>query len=308
MSFSLENNIPDLATNTHTYHSPLINSSQFAEPCLLGVDEAGRGPVVGPMVYACAYCPLSYKEDLAKCGYNDSKALTAATRQKLLEKIRNDENVGWTIKALSARDISAGMLKPKVNVYNLNSQAHDATMSMITEVLQRGVNVTEVYVDTVGPPATYQQKLSRRFPGIKFTVAKKADALYPIVSAASICAKVTRDECLEHHDESSGVWGSGYPSDGKTINWLKSSLDPLFGFSGNVRFSWGTITELMQKNGVEAKWADDYEEESKKKVKGALKYFTKSNENDPASLAKSKELPLSTRWYGSDGGSDELWL
>lgn len=64
---------------------------------------------------------------------------------------------------MSARDISAGMLRPKTSVYNLNSQAHDATFSMIEEVVQRGVNVAEVYVDTVGPPASYQQNYLEGF-------------------------------------------------------------------------------------------------------------------------------------------------
>jgi ribonuclease H2 subunit A len=51
-------------------------------------------------------------------------------------------------------------------------------------------------VDTVGDPKKYERKLSVRFPGIKFTVSKKADALFPIVSAASIAAKVLRDQEL----------------------------------------------------------------------------------------------------------------
>ena len=53
------------------------------------------------------------------------------------------------------------------------------------------VDMVQVYVDTVGDPAKYEDKLQRQFPQLKVTVAKKADSLYPIVSAASICAKVS---------------------------------------------------------------------------------------------------------------------
>lgn len=74
----------------------------------------------------------------------------------------------------------------------------------------------QVYVDTVGDPDRYRAKLERAFPGIAFTVCAKADALYPIVSAASIVAKVLRDTALVVEQEGlpekqKGSLGNGYP-------------------------------------------------------------------------------------------------
>ena len=76
----------------------------------------------------------------------------------------------------------------------------------------------QIYVDTVGTPEKYQAKLKQLFPGIDITVSKKADSLYPIVSAASICAKVIRDHILKYWTpvekdlNMSNKFGSGYPS------------------------------------------------------------------------------------------------
>ena len=78
--------------------------------------------------------------------------------------------------------------------YNLNELAHETTIQLIRSTIALGVKVTQIFVDTVGPPETYQKKLKGIFPGIDITVAKKADSLYPIVSAASICAKVRPGE------------------------------------------------------------------------------------------------------------------
>ncbi len=53
-------------TKSYTYHSKTPTTKG---PYILGVDEAGRGPVIGPLVYGVAYCPLSYKEDLEELGF-----------------------------------------------------------------------------------------------------------------------------------------------------------------------------------------------------------------------------------------------
>jgi ribonuclease H2 subunit A len=251
-------------------------------PCVLGVDEAGRGPVLGPMVYGAFYLPLELHHSLLahEHSFDDSKVLTPAVRANLMRLINTPgenlyESCGYAIKVLSARDIGSGMMKPGTAVYNLNAQAMDATIEIIRGVLQdRAVNVQEIYIDTIGNPATYQAKLEKIFPSIKITVAKKADSLYPCVSAASVAAKVTRDVALEvlyesvlkaqQLDDASTApegWGSGYPSDSKCVGWLRRNMDPVFGWGSECRFSWGTAKEMLeQKGGARVDWPADDDE------------------------------------------------
>src|SRR5579871_577240 len=213
------------------------------------------------MVYALAYCPVSYKDTLKTLSFADSKVLTPQIRSDLLEELCSPSSehlfnsVGWSTRIMTARDISAAMLSP--TGYNLNAQAHDTTIALVRDIINQGVNITEIYVDTVGPEATYQAKLQNHFPGALVTVTKKADSKFPIVSAASVCAKVTRDVYLGNEE----VWGSGYPSDPRTSRWLKGDgMDKVFGWSTDeVRYSWATTRELLEKNkdGVRVDWHED---------------------------------------------------
>ena len=151
----------------------------------------------------------------------------------------------------------------------------DATITLIKEVFEQGVNIREIYIDTIGRPETYQDKLQRVFPATKIVVAKKADAIYPCVSAASVVAKVTRDAALEVCYNSRGGyagkeeggkgeregWGSGYPSDQRTVGWLRENVNEVFGWGGECRFSWGTAKDLLEKEGKRVDWPDEEEDE-----------------------------------------------
>ncbi|ESK82240.1 ribonuclease h2 subunit a [Moniliophthora roreri MCA 2997] len=259
-------------TQSYTYHSPTPTAEG---PYILGVDEAGRGPVLGPLVYGVAYCPASYQEDLEGLGFADSKTLTAEIRSSLLKTLCSDpDNLAWSVRVICPQAISSGMLrKPPIN---LNRQSQEATVMLIREVLDKGIVLSEVFVDALGNTTKYQAELSSQFPGIKFTVENKADDKFKIVGAASVAAKVTRDACLEDwkfeeegYTPPEAELGSGYPSDPKTVSWLKACMNPVFGFPKVVRFSWTTVKVLLEKEGHHVQWIDEGQASLKKAFESA---------------------------------------
>lgn len=245
---------------------------QSKEPCVLGIDEAGRGPVLGPMVYAAAVCPKSYLPNLRALGVNDSKQLKEEKRDLLRTKVESAPFLKYFERVLTAEYLSHSMLQTQK--YNLNRISHDAALDLVQTALDDGIAVNEVYVDTVGNPEQYANKFRNRFPFLeKVVVAKKADSTYRIVGAASIVAKTTRDRLVKewhfpevartanlHADNANmsvqfvGPTGSGYPSDPITKAWMDNNYDKVFGFPNFVRFSWGTSKTILAKNAVLVEW------------------------------------------------------
>lgn len=153
----------------------------------VGIDEAGRGPVLGPMVYGAAFWNASFDQDASKIppSFNDSKQLTDDVRSTLLEKLMAAKDIGWCARILHASEISRNMLRAGLP-YNLNQMSHDAAMDMIQAIQDAGVPIQTCYIDTVGNPVTYKRKLETKFPNLEFVVESKADDNYATCSAASI--------------------------------------------------------------------------------------------------------------------------
>ncbi|OLY77599.1 Ribonuclease H2 subunit A [Smittium mucronatum] len=252
--------------------SILAQYSEEKPKYVLGVDEAGRGPVL------------------------DSKQVTEKIREDkfmLLQQENVRKDSGWAAHVLSPQEISQGMLKK--NKYNLNTLAHDTTISIIQSLIKQGHEISHIYIDTVGPPESYTRKLQPLFPGTKITVAKKADSLYPIVSAASIIAKVIRDEVLKNWKfletpsrDISLSYGSGYPSDPKTVSWLHSNIDKVFGYPSIVRFSWATCQKLLETNAYKVDFHDEGGDVHDKKLTVAQKRKLASFHNNAFSFKPKK--------------------
>lgn len=247
-------------------NDPRLNSDQGYE---VGIDEAGRGPVLGPMIYGGACWDSGLRPRMAKIGFTDSKKLkTEEIREEYYSAIEKLEKKGFIhteYRELTAKFISnVALAEPGPHnavIDNLNSISHKAAISIIRSFIDKGLRVTKAFVDTVGPPEQYKSKLVSAFsdiqPPIIFTVESKADNKYPVASAASNVAKVIRDrkmrdfkfqEKIEQEDRN---WGCGYPGDPVTVAWLDRNWTPFFGYPNIVRFNWKTISKRLEQKGLE---------------------------------------------------------
>ena len=258
---------------------------------ILGIDEAGRGPVMGPMVYACAYWKEEYDKDIRKkFKFNDSKALRAEEREKMFENIKSHPNIiRYELIILPPDYISKEMLKREK--VSLNQISQDSAKKLIKMAMDKKANIRKIFVDTVGPAESYEILLKKSLPDdtIQVKVEPKADATYECVSAASIVAKVTRDSIIETLEKTDKECGSGYPSDPKTKEWLKNNYDNVFGFGREVRFSWKTVDNMFKENNNKCEWEDYDSEEEEKKNK--YKKGKKGKEDDKNNLKIDNLMP-----------------
>ena len=217
---------------------------------ICGVDEAGRGPVFGPLVIAGV--TIQDDSELKEIGVRDSKKLTPNKREILAEKIREIAEK-YEIIIISASDID-DMRK----VMTLN-ELEVSAFSKIIEKLRPDV----CYVDSadVNQERFGMDILSKLSFKPKIISKHKADDIYPIVGAASIIAKTTRDENVrkiaqELEKKLNLPLGSGYPADPITKNFLKTWIETYGELPPHTRRSWETAQRLMKEN--KTRKLDDY--------------------------------------------------
>lgn len=217
---------------------------------ILGIDEAGRGPVIGPMVMAGVLIDESYEDKLKEMGITDSKQISKKRREKIYEDLIKDENVKYQIETIEPIDIDT---KEERNM-NLNDLEAYTIAKLIYDL-----KPTKVYADCPSiNPVSFNQDLLKyikqhskddpEFQLPEIVCEHKADINYISSSAASILAKVKRDKIINSYKEEFEVnTGSGYPSDKFTIQFLKENIEnPKYRHI--IRMSWGTAKKLLSKD------------------------------------------------------------
>jgi len=208
---------------------------------ICGVDEAGRGPVIGPLVVA----GVNFDDDsiLIDNNVRDSKKISPRRRNELA-KIIKDSALNYEIIKISASDIDDMRKIITLNEIEVN------VFSMIIDKLKPDI----CYVDAVDVNAIRFGKnlLSKLKNKTKIISKHKADDIYPIVGAASILAKTVRDKEIFNiskilEKKLDIPIGSGYPSDPVTKHFLDKWFETYGYFPPYIRNSWKTTQNILKK-------------------------------------------------------------
>lgn len=205
--------------------------------CIAGVDEAGRGPVIGPLVIAGIVVKEEHSEALVEWGVRDSKDLTRRKREALELSIRR---IALQVEVM---EISAAEIDTRRSAKRSLNDLEAEWMAIILQHLQWDV----AYVDAADVVAErYGRTIQARLETEKTIVSEhKADQNYPVVAAASILAKVRRDRRISELHNRYGDFGSGYPSDPLTRRFLREWIAKYGTFPEIVRHSWETARKIL---------------------------------------------------------------
>lgn len=201
---------------------------------IFGVDEAGKGPVLGSMFAACVVVPNS---EILPEGIDDSKRLTSQRREELDAAIRADDRIAVGLAEITTEEID----DPATDMNSLTVEAHARA---IEEVCSPGLS------GIVDAGDTSTERFARRVAEnvsaeISITAEHGADETHAAVGAASIVAKVARDAHVDAIADHYGEVGSGYPSDATTRTFLADYVDAHGGLPDCARTSWSTCADVL---------------------------------------------------------------
>jgi ribonuclease HII len=202
---------------------------------ICGVDEAGKGSVLGPMVIAAV--GISSEDILEGIRVRDSKLLCAKERERLYKIIKKKCQVA-TVR-LDAQQID--IMRRDMTLNEAVARAHAQVIIKLSP--------DYAYLDACDVNTFRYAEMVKNHLVLPCEIISEhhADEKFPVVSAASIIAKVTRDRAIATLAKKYGTIGSGYPSDPVTIHFLNSYIDEHHIPPPIARKSWKTVSAILSK-------------------------------------------------------------
>ena len=207
---------------------------------VLGVDEAGRGPVIGSMFVGGFLVDKDKLDEVENLGVKDSKKLSNKLRDSIDEVL---EDYGDTF----LKEVEAEEIDELREIMSLN----EIELHAFVDIIERA-EPDEVFVDLPEPDGDrfirkMKRELPERFQDVKFVAEHEADDTYPVVSAASIVAKSARERHTQELKEKYGYdFKSGYPHDKPTINFLEKFVEEKGELPKETRKSWSTAERVLK--------------------------------------------------------------
>jgi ribonuclease HII len=202
---------------------------------ICGVDEAGRGPVLGPLII----CGIAVESDkaLKRMGVRDSKKLTPKRREALAKKITKIARI--EIVEISADEIDN--LRKRMTMNEIEAKAFAAIVEALAPEIAY-LDAADVDQDNFGKAVKTGLKCNAQIVS-----QHKADDTFPVVSAASIIAKVNRDRRVREIEKEIGrPIGSGYQTDDITMTFLENWINENGSCPPHTRRSWEPAKNLMR--------------------------------------------------------------
>ena len=198
---------------------------------VVGVDEAGRGSLVGEMMVAAIALPRNASESGIE-GVRDSKELSPAARARLYRVLSRSFPFSVTPVPPSRIDSE--------NLNKLTAEAAYIAIRVVARSIGGFAKICRITVDKFGDPSLLVVKLRKEGYRREILVTPRADKMFTEVAAASIIAKHVRDSRIRVLRKLYGLRGSGYPSDPRTVAWLWEQIERGF-IPPIVRRSWETL-------------------------------------------------------------------
>ena len=195
---------------------------------ICGVDEAGRGSLIGPLVIAFVF---ARKPGLLSFIKKDSKKFSKGKREELFKRIVEKADFIFVEK----------IMPTEIDKRNINS----IERQLIEKVIKI-IKPKKIFIDLFEHSPSKIEEVGKKH-GVDVVAEHKADEKYSIVSAASIVAKVVRDKEIEKISKKVGFFGSGYPSDQRTVEFVKKHYEEIKPY---LRKKWKTLDRIKNQKKI----------------------------------------------------------